>query len=444
MRSGGCHIADDSYHIEWVEPYEPHLAIATALAVGILVGLEREQKRPEHPSSMFGGVRTYPIVAMLGALSSLLSTVSSWLPVVALAGVVALVAISYANDVREHGDHGVTTETSVIATFLLGALAASRGAVEPMATRLLLVMALGVAMTFLLSAKQWLHGIASRVSREDFNATVKFLIVAVIVLPLLPRHEMGPWNAINPFSVGLMIVIISALSFVGYVAMRVLGPGRGLFASAALGGLVSSTAVSISFAGRTRDNHALAPVAAAAMAISWLVMTARVAVLVAITYPPLLPHLALPLVGTAIGCVLGGLLVYRKPTTTTENVVTVGNPFELGTAIHFGLVFAAILVATKAAQVYLGDRGLYLASGLGGITDVDAVTLSTSHLASNDVVEPMPATIAIMVAVAVNTIVKASIARVLGTPALGRRAFLIGALSIAGGAAGLALSLATF
>jgi uncharacterized membrane protein (DUF4010 family) len=426
-----------------VEPYEPHLAVLTALAVGILVGLEREQKRPEHPTSMFGGVRTYPIVALLGALSALLESVSTWLPLVTLAGVVALVAISYAADIRERKDHGVTTEVSVIATFLLGALAASRGAVEPMATRLVLVMALGVAMTFLLSSKQWLHRIASRVSPEDFNATVKFLIVAVIVLPLLPRHGMGPLDAINPFTVGLMIVIISALSFVGYVAVRWLGAKRGLLASAALGGLVSSTAVTISFAGRTRENPTLAPVAATAIAIASLVMTARVAVLVAITYPPLLPQLSIPLAASAVGGALGVLLVYRRPEGVAEHVVPVENPFELGTAIRFGLVFAAILLATKAAEHYLGDRGLYLASGLGGMTDVDAVTLSTAHLA-RDGVAANAAVVAIMIAFAVNTLVKSSLALALGTRSLGKRAFAIGGLTTAGAAAGLAASFAIF
>ncbi len=436
-------MAGDSYHTGEVEPYEPHLAILTALAVGILVGLEREQKRPEHPVSMFGGVRTYPIVALLGAVSMLLEPVSTWLPLVTLAGVVVLLAISYAADVRERKDHGVTSEVSVVATFLLGALASSRGAVEPIATRLVLVMALGVAMTFLLSAKRWLHGIASRVSPEDYYATVKFLIVAVIVLPLLPRHEMGPLDAINPFAVGLMIVIISALSFVGYVAIRLLGAKRGLLASAALGGLVSSTAVTIAFAGRTRDNAALAPVAAAAIAIASLVMNARVAVLVAITYPPLLPQLAIPLAVSAVGSVLGGLLVYRRPEGAADHAVSVKNPFELGTAFRFGIVFAAILLATKAADHYLGDRGLYLASALGGTTDVDAVTLSAARLAS-ETIAAHAAIIAILIAISVNTIVKSSLALALGTRALGKRAFAVGALTIAGAAAGLAASFAFF
>jgi uncharacterized membrane protein (DUF4010 family) len=422
-----------------VEPYEPHLAIATALAVGILVGLEREQKRPEHAGSMLAGIRTYPIIALIGALATLLEPASLWLPLVALGGVIALVGISYAADVRTHGDHGVTTEASLIAVYLLGALAASRGAIEPMATRLLLVVALGVVLTFLLSSKKWLHGIASRVSQEDLYATVKFLIVAVIVLPLLPDRSLGPWNAINPFDVGVVVVLISALSFVGYVAMRLLGPRRGLLASAALGGLVSSTAVTMSFAGRTKDNPQLAPVAAGAIAVASTVMLVRVAILVAIAFPPLLAHVAIPVAGGVVGAVIGGLLSYRRSDSAADHAVTVGNPFELGTAIRFGLLFAGILLASQAAKTYLGDLGLYAASALAGLTDVDAVTLSSARLAHGGLAVNV-ASVAILIAVGMNTLVKSSLALGLGTRKLGARAFLIGGLIIAGGLAGIAIT----
>jgi uncharacterized membrane protein (DUF4010 family) len=421
-----------------MEPYEPHLAIATALAVGILVGLEREQKRSEHAESMLGGVRTYPIVAVIGALATMLEPASLWLPLIALGGVITLVALSYAADVKK-GDHGITTEASMIAVYLLGALAASRGAVEPLKTRLLLVVGLGVALTFLLSSKKWLHGVASRVSQDDFYATVKFLIVAVIVLPLLPDYAMGPWDAINPFDVGVVVVLISALSFIGYVAMRLLGPGRGLLASAALGGLVSSTAVTITFAGRTKENPALAPASAGAIAIASTIMCIRVGVLVAIAHPPLLSNVLGPVIGMTLGGAIAGALVYRKPEAAGENVVAVQNPFELGTAIRFGAVFAVILLASKGALHYLGDRGLYVASALGGTTDVDAVTLSSARFASTGLAASV-ATLSIMIAVAVNTIVKSSLALGLGTRALGRRAFLVGGMIIAGAAAGLAVS----
>lgn len=415
-----------------MEPFEPHLSLLTALAVGLLVGLEREQVEDTQGGSKFAGIRTYPIIALLGALATILEPASLWLPLVVLGGVIALVAIAYTADVRAGRDHGITSEVSVLATYLLGALAASRGVLEPMSTRLLLTVALGVALTFLLSSKQWLHGIAAKVSRDDFYATVKFLIAAVIVLPLLPREDMGPLDAINPFSVGLMVVLIAGLSFAGYVAMRLLGTHRGVLVSAAVGGLVSSTAVTIAFSNRTKDNPELAPVAAGAIAISSMIMICRVAVLVALVKISLLPELVIPLAGALAGAILGGLLVYRRGASKTPPDINIKNPFELGNAIRFGIVFAAILLATKAAKEYLGNQGLYLAAAIAGGTDVDAVSLSTAKQASGT-----PAVVAILIAVAANTIVKSSLALAIGGRRLGKRAFLIGAMILAGGAAGL-------
>jgi len=411
-----------------VDAYATHLGLAVALAVGLLVGLEREQTRDERKAS-FAGVRTYPIFALIGAVSMLLAP---WVPLVALVGVIVLVAISYAAGVKG-GDHGVTTEASVIATFLLGALAEGREVIEPMSDRLILVAALGVAMTFLLSAKPLLHKLASRVSRDDLYATLKFLIVTVVVLPLLPHRDVGPLGAIDPFNVGLMIVTISGLSFLGYIAMRWLGPRRGVLVGAALGGLVSSTAVTVSFSARTKASPTLAPVAAGAIAIASAIMVVRVGVLVALTAPELLASLWIVLAGMVVGALVGGLLVFRK-VADGDGAPDLKNPFELGSAIKFGLVFGAVLLATKAAQHYLGDRGLYLAASLAGTTDVDAITLSTAKLARSGTA-PDVATLAIALAVAVNTLVKTGLAFGLGGVRLGLRAAIIG-----GGAIGLAIA----
>ena len=421
-----------------MEPYENHLALATALAVGLLIGLEREQTRGERVGSSFAGVRTYPIFALIGGLATMLEPASMWLPLIALLGVFALVAISYAADVRGGGakthDHGVTTEASVIATYLLGALATSRGVIEPMAERLVLVAGLGVAITFLLSAKQWFHSLAARVSHDDLYATIKFLIVTVIVLPLLPDRDIGPYGAINPRTLGLLVVTISGLSFVGYVAMRLLGARRGLLAGAALGGLVSSTAVTLSFANRTKESPALAPTAAGAIAVAWLIMLVRVAVLVTVVDAALLAPLAIPLGAMTAGALLGLLLVFRRG--GEEPAAEVKNPFELGAAIKVTLVFALVLLASKAAVAYFGDSGLYLASALAGTTDVDAITVSTAKLAHGGL-EARVAVTAIAIAIAVNTLVKTGLAAGVGGAQLGRRTAIVGLLVIGTGAAAI-------
>lgn len=430
-----------------MEAFENHIGLATAIAVGLLIGLEREQTKQasrvagEAEGTSLAGIRTYPIFALVGGLATMLEPASMWLPLIALLGMFALVAISYAADVRRAGnpDHGVTTEISVIATYLLGALACSRGVIEPMADRLMLVAGLGVVVAFLLTSKRYFHEFAAKVSRDDFYATVKFLIVAVIVLPLLPAKDVGPLGAINPRGLGLLVVTISGLSFIGYVAMRLWGAQRGLLLGAALGGLVSSTAVTLSFANRTKAEPRLAPVAAGAIAIAWTIMLGRVAVLVAVVEPTLLKTLALPL-GAMIAAALVGLaLTFRRATESDEKSVELTNPFELGAAVKVTLVFALVLLATRAATHYLGDQGLYLASALGGTTDVDAVTVSTAKLAGAQV-SHIVATTAIVIGIAVNTIVKTGLAAGIGGAPLGKRISAVGALTVVAGGVALAIA----
>ena len=422
-----------------MEPYETHLSLGTALAVGLLVGLEREQSKTGVAGAHLGGIRTYPIVSLLGGLATLLAGVSPWLPLVSLAGVFALVLVSYAADIRRDADHGMTTEASVIGVYLLGALAVARGVVEPTSTRLVLVAMLGVVLTFLLSSKQYFHSLAAKVSHDDLYATVKFLIVAVVVLPLLPNQDMGPLDAINPRNLGLMVVTISALSFIGYVAMRLYGAQRGLLLGAALGGLVSSTAVTLSFANRTKAQASLAPMAAGAIAVAWTIMLGRVGVLVALIDPALLRTLALPLGAMIVAALIGLAVTYHRDGSASE--VVLENPFELGAAVKVSLMFGVVLLVTKAATVYLGPEGLYLASALSGTTDVDAVTLSTAKLAREGIahrgVTDAVATIAITLAIGTNTVVKTALASSIGGRALGRRMAVVGGLVLAGGAAGL-------
>jgi len=431
-------MAGDSYHTRRVEPYETHLALAAALAVGLLVGLEREHTKVERGGNQLGGVRTYPIFALVGAVSTLLGPASMWLPLVALLGVFGLVGISYAADIKRDSDHGMTTEISVVAVFLLGALAASRGVVEPVRDRLLLVAAIGIVITFLLSSKPWLHGMSARVSRDDYFATVKFLIVAVVVLPLLPNVDMGPLDAINPRSLGLMVVTIAGLSFLGYVAMRLFGTKRGLLVGAALGGLVSSTATTLSFANRTKADPALAPVAAGAIAIAWTIMLVRVGVVVALINPALLKTLAVPLGAMVVGALVGLALTFRRQTETTAQP-TVKNPFELGSAVKVSLVFGVVLLVTKAATVYLGAKGLYLASLVSGATDVDAVVVSSAKLATEGLAA-IVATTSIMIAIAANTIVKTVLAWSIGKTTLGKRVAVTGALIIVAGGVALGVT----
>jgi uncharacterized membrane protein (DUF4010 family) len=307
------------------------------------------------------GIRTYPIFGLVGGLATMLEPASMWLPAGGAARRVRPWSRSRmprtCGAARTARDHGVTTEISVIGVYLLGALACSRGVIEPMAERLVLVAGLGVVIAFLLSSKEYFHSFASKVSRDDFYATVKFLIVAVIALPLLPDRDVGPLDAINPRNLGLMVVTISGLSFLGYVAMRLWGAKRGLLLGAALGGLVSSTAVTLSFANRTKADPRLAPVAAGAIAVAWTIMLGRVAVLVALIDAELLQLLAFPLVAMILAALVGLALTFHRNAGQEPSKTELTNPFELGSAIKVSLMFALVLVVTKGAIHYLGDRG---------------------------------------------------------------------------------------
>lgn len=406
-----------------IDAYEPFVSVGTALAAGLLIGLEREQSQKPEMGSFLGGVRTYPLFALLGVLTMLLAKVfGMWLPLLGFAAVAGLVAISYADDVRRERDRGLTTEVSILLTFLLGVLVASTGVVEPASRRVIVVAGLAVIVTFLLSSKPYFQTLLEKVSSDDLYATVKFLIVAVLVLPMLPNVTMGPLDVLNPYKVGLMVVLIAGISFVGYVASRAYGAGRGLAITALLGGLVSSTAVTLSFAGRAHKEPVLAPLAAVAIVLASTIMAVRVLVEVAVVYSPLLRPLSAPIAAMAVtGIAVGGVLYYRsRDSHAAAETVPLSNPFELSTAVRFGLLFAIVLLVSKAAQLYAGPAGMYAAAALAGTTDVDAITLSTASLARDGGLDARVATTTILIGVVSNTLVKGVLASVLGGWPLGK------------------------
>jgi uncharacterized membrane protein (DUF4010 family) len=202
---------------------------------------------------------------------------------------------------------------------------------------------------------------------------------------------------------------------------------------------VSSTAVTLSFARRAKETRALAPVGAGAVAVAWTIMLARVAVVVALIEPPLLRTLAIPLAGMLAATLLGLVLTFRRD-HETQPTLELRNPFELASAVKVTLVFAVVLLISRAALEYVGDRGLYLASALGGTTDVDAVTVSTAKLAHGGI-SATTATVAIVIGIVVNTLVKTGLAIGIGGSALGKRVGLIGGLVLIAGALGIAITL---
>jgi uncharacterized membrane protein (DUF4010 family) len=417
-----------------MESFEPYPSLALAILSGLLIGLEREHSKPSaaEKRGFTGGVRTYPLFALLGATTSLLMANHGPLPLFGAAlALTVLLAVGYWRDV-EQGHVGLTTEASALLTFFLGALATSHGVIEPLRLRIFVVASIAVATTFFLSAKTELRQFSARLSRDDVIATVKFLLIAVVILPVLPNEPLGPYGALNPSRIGFMVLLIAGIGFAGYGAMRLFGHGKGLLITGAIGGLVSSTAVTMASAARAKQTPALAAVSAVAVIIASTIMFVRVLITVAAVEASLLSKLALPLGAMAAVslCAVGWLAFRDRAQRATQSTVELSNPFELGKALQFGAFFVFILVASRWATATYGNAGTYVAGLLAGLTDVDAITLTMSNLVKSSAVEPEVATRTIVIAVASNTVVKAVMAVTLGGWPFARRIVEVSAVTL--------------
>jgi uncharacterized membrane protein (DUF4010 family) len=422
------------------------MSLVVAVAAGLLLGAERQQNARIQDRDDFGGIRTFPLLALLGALGALARPVAGlWLLGGLLLGVIAFVTVSH-HKTSSRGSIGISTEVAALIAYALGALSAMHG-LMPDATRHLLVGAIAALVLTLLALKKPLHGFAARISEDDLYATAKFVSLALIVLPALPRETYGPLDVLSPFKIGKMIVLIAGISFAGYIAARVVGAARGLLVAGLLGGLVSSTAVTLTYAGRARTEPPLAALCAVAITAACSMMFARVLVVVGLLDRPLLGALA-PSLGAMAAVGFGASWwFYRRASRAVVEGETEGpganlrNPFALRQALSFGLVYAAVLFIAKAAQTWLGSAGLYASSVLAGLTDVDAITLSVTEMHRGGLPDAT-ATTAIVLAAVTNTAVKSGIALWTGGPKLGRAvAATLGAALAVGAGAHLALRL---
>lgn len=372
--------------------------LLAALAVGFLIGLERERAEVRKRRALFAGIRTFPLIALAGAVPVLVRDVAGpALLVVSFAGVATIAAVSYVRT-SAAGDAGATTEVAALTTFLLGALAGT-GQVAAAG-------AAGVVVAILLNAKPRLERFSRALTAEEMIATLELAVITVIVLPVLPDRGFGPWQVLNPRDIWLVVVLVSAFSFAGFIAVRLLGPQRGLVVPGALGGLVSSTAVTLAMAARSRAGDTRARPAAAAAVIASTVMCLRVAVLAGAVNVRLLPALvpvvgAMALAGAAAAWRLG-----RPPGGAATSRPVLGNPFSLRAALTFGAGYALVLLSVRAAEVTFGSGGMYAAAALSGAVDVDAPTVAFARLAG----APAPAVGAITIALVANTLVKLGLA----------------------------------
>jgi len=406
------------------------LRFGAALGLGLLLGLERERKRDAE--LLFGGIRTFALIALLGALGAYIERElnQAWLVVAAFIALSALVIVSYATTAAR-GELGITTEVTALLAFIVGALCGWQSVgVASVAT---------VVCLLLLTLKDFLHSLARRVELSDVEATLTFAVISVIILPLLPNQNFGPppLDVINPYKIWLMVVLIAGLNFLGYLLVKVLGNEHGFLLTGVLGGLVSSTAVTLSFSQRSRQEPAMSSAFVLAILVAWTIMFLRVVVMVGVVNRPLAASLVVALGCMAAAGLVVSFVLWRRSRTNEKGVVTAGaNPFELSEAIKFGLLFGIITIVAKAAQTYLGATGLYLAGALAGLTDVDAISLSMANLAQANPDSLAVAARTIVIAVLANTLVKAVMAVFMGAPMLRRTVVLATVLLLFAGAAG--------
>jgi uncharacterized membrane protein (DUF4010 family) len=415
-----------------MDPTNLALRFAVAIGLGILLGLERERTKGGEGGA---GVRTFALIALSGAIAGFLGAQLNlvWMALGLFAAVAALVVAMYVVTARR-GDIGVTTEVSALLAFSLGLLC-SYGQLQ-------LASWIAVAMALLLALKDWLHQLARRINSTDVEATLKFCIVTLIVLPLVPDVNYGPppLDVINPYKIWLMVVLISALNFSSYLLIKVVGAEHGIGLAGLLGGLASSTAVTLGFAQRSRQEGEDASALALGIVLAWTVMFFRVAIMTALINWELGREIAWAMGLLCVASLAACYWLWQRNRRRERGEVKPGsNPFELDAAIQFGLLFGVILLVSKAAQVYLGDAGLYLAAAVAGLTDVDAITLAMVNLAKGDAAQLQVAARAIVIAVMANTLTKCGMAIGLGSPELRRITLPIAVLLLGTGAVGAGL-----
>lgn len=394
---------------------------AAALGIGFIIGMQRENSYSQNNSRHPAGLCSFSIVSLCGALSCYLGDLmGSIVPFVVGLVIVGLLLvashIAYGLSNRGNGGPaGVTTSAALIMIYFLGALC--------WFNRLLEACILMITLLWLLAVKRQLHEFAKKLSTEDIMATVKFAVISLMILPFLPNKAFGPTGleVLNPHTIWLFVVFISGIGFVGYVLIKLVGPGKGIWLTGLLGGLASSTALTLNLAGRSCDNEQYASDFTVGIVLSWAVMYARLYLICVF----LVPSLALPLLAPLLVPVIPGLgyaayLKMRESNNHVQKTTDFNNPFKLLPAVKFGLIFTIVMFLANAARVYFGSGALIACSFLGGAAEMDAVAFSLIDMCRKATLENQNLILALLFASLANTVTKGGIVYFLGAKSMRR------------------------
>lgn len=410
-------------------------ALLVSASLGALIGTIRQwgKQHEEKSEDGFAGVRTFTLWALLGTTSAAIS--AEFAPATFITTLLLIGAHLILRGVfgRIEFKIGFTTTAASLLTFLMG------GLVYWQHTQAAVVLSAGTML--LLGLKQPIHAWTRKFTAADIRSTLQFVAITGVILPLVPNRGFGPYAAFNPYSMWLMVVLISGLGFAGYLLMRSLGTNAGVAVTGLVGGLASSTATTLAFSRRSRDDPGSSPAYALAVVLASLVMLARIGALVLalereifMVLWPTLVAMSLPGIGYA------GWMFFGRPVKSASlEQPELKNPLSLGIAIKFAAVYSLITLLVRTVSEEELNRGLFVVAFLSGLTDVDAITLTTIDSSKSGALAAAIGARVIIFAAAANTLAKAVITVFLGSPQLRRRMTLIFGLTLATGLVAFAL-----
>jgi uncharacterized membrane protein (DUF4010 family) len=369
---------------------------SVALGIGLLIGIERERSKGDGPDRAAAGVRTFLLIALVGALASTAAQRFGGLIFAIGGGFVALAALAAYRRSRAE-DPGLTTEVAMLVTFLLGALAM---------TALPLAAGLGVVVAVVLASKSALHRfVRDTLTEQEVHDGLLLAAAAAVVLPLLPDRAIDPFGAFNPHTLWTLVVLVMAINAGGYIALRMLGPGAGLALAGFVGGFISSTATIAAMGDRARASPQLRAQCAAAALFSNVATILMLGAVIGALSPPMLRHLAWPLALAGIAAVIAAAAARWRldPGAVADRPVAGGRPFEPRQALSFAAIVSAILLLSALVHRWLGDAGIGLAAGVSGFADVHAAAASVAQLAAAGAIAPERADWPVFVALATNS-----------------------------------------
>jgi len=383
------------------------LALGVSLCAGLIIGLEREFDAKQKNDGL-AGIRTFPLVSILGCvLVSLVQGTGHEMLWAVFPAFVLFVALTWYGRSKQ-GHTGLTSEIALLIAFAVGTMAGAH----------MIRAALGVAVltAALLSLKDPFHRYVARFSWPEILAVIKFALIALVLLPFLPDEDLGPNGILNPLDIGVIVVVVSALSFVGYFLIKFIGEGRGVLLTALFGGMFSSTAVTWVYATRSRETAAGNQAAyAAGIAIASAVMFLRVATVALVFNTSVFTLVVVPcllMAATSLGAAF--FIMRKRDKGMADRALELGNPLNIVSALAFGLLYVAIALGVYFAERYLGDGGLVLSGAISGFADVDAINIAMSKLAMDPTKLPIATTV-IIAAVLSNTLVKLGITVIRGS-----------------------------